>query len=350
MTSPKDEFEQITRFQMRSLDELARAPEHLPPPLMKGLVTAGELTVFRADPGVEVSEFMYLLARCLATNCDLGPFVTTEAMDVTLLVGGGHAAADAAYVSTLQEYDRDWTAADTRKHLSVYHRHWEKDASIHLDNAEGRNILRDSLTRNTKVVILDDITQWLTSAPGRRDDEIRIELVLKDLAQRGIALIVFDQATKVGDRFCDQYLTHATNLVRLTRDACAPTEIGGGFNIVRKKVGLNDKLPTTTQWWWAVIDGEFKTGWEFRDPASELSAKDIAIAERQILVRQYAATGWNQKAIAKELGINQATVSRDLANGAKPQHPLRCRTPKPGGVHPTSGGSVQLEDVNGELL
>ena len=330
MASPKDEFQQISRFQMRSLDELAQAPEHLPPALMNGILMAGELTVIRADPGVKVSEFMYLFARCLASHTDLGPFETTGVVNVSLFIGGGHAAADAAFIRILQEYDPDWTAADTRKHLSVYHRHWEKDAAVYLDNAEGRNALRDSLPRGTKVVILDDMNKWFTPSRGRRDDEVRIESVLQDLAQRGIALVVFDQSTKAGDRFCDHYLAHASNLIRLTQDACAPTEIGGGFNIQRNKMGLNDKLPATIQWWWAVIDGEFKTGWEWRDPASELSAKEIALAEREILVRQYASAGWKQKDIARELGIKQWTVSRTLSKPIKnvaAMHPnKRCLT------------------------
>ena len=324
MASFQDEFNNI-HFQLRSFDELAQGAQHLSPALMQGLIAAGELTVFRADPNVDTSPFMYLLARSLATHSDIGPFATDGAVDVTLLVSSGHAQEDAAFINILQQYDRDWAAADTQKRLAVYHRHHEKDHATYLDTAEGRDALRESLLSRprTKVVILDDIAKWLSPGRAQRDDEVRLEAVIHDLTQRGIALVVFDRATKAGERFCDQYLAHASNLIRLTRDDCAPVEIGGGFNICRKTLGLHDKLPATIQWWWAVIDGEFRTGWEWRDPASELSAKEIAIAEREILVRQYAADGWKQKDIAKALGIKQWTVSRDLAKPSKSVPPMR---------------------------
>lgn len=319
MTSPKNEHSSITRFQLRSLDELAQRPKHLQPALMDGIINTAEITVIRADAGVETSPFMYLLARSLATNCDLGPFVTNGVVDVLLLNGGGHAKADADFLSILQQYDRDWTCADTQKHLPVYHRHHEKDGAIYLDTLEGRNALRETLLArpHTKVVILDDIGSWLAPKQDRRDDNVNLEWVLEDLAKRNIALVVFDHTTKVGDRFCGQFLAHATNLIRLTPDSCAPTEIGGGFNIVRNKLGLSDKLPAKIQWWWAVVEDEFKTGWEWRDPESELSAKDIAIAERRIQVRSMAAQGMKQKEIVQALGIPQYTVSRDLAGAAK---------------------------------
>ncbi len=319
MTSPKNEHAHITRFQLRSLDELAQRPKHLQPPLMQGIINAAEITVIRADAGVETSPFMYLLARSLATNSDLGPFVTTGAVDVLLLDSSGHAAADAAFLGVLQQYDRDWTNADTQKHLAAYHRHHEKDSAVYLDTLEGRNALRETLLVRpcTKVVILDDLDSWLAPKRDRRDDNVNLEWVLEDLAKRNIALVVFDHASKAGDRFCGQFLAHAANLIRLTQDNCAPTEIGGGFHIVRNKLGLSDTLPAKIQWWWAVVDGEFKTGWEWRDPESELSAKDIAIAERRIQVRSMAAQGMKQKEIVQALGIPQYTVSRDLAGAAK---------------------------------
>lgn len=328
MTSPKNEYANITRFQLRTLDELAQRPKHLQPPLMNGIINAGEIAVIRADAGVETSPFMYLLARSLSTDCDLGPFATDGVVNVLLLDGGGHAKADADFLSVLQQYDRDWTCTDTQKHLAVYHRHHEKDGAVYLDTLEGRNALRETLLArpNTKVMILDDLESWLAPKQDRRDDNVNLEWVLEDLAKRNIALVVFDHATKAGDRFCGQFLAHATNLIRLTPDSCAPTEIGGGFNIVRSKLGLSDKLPAKIQWWWAVVDGEFKTGWEWRDPESELSAKDIAIAERRIQVRNMAAQGMKQKEIVKALGIPQYTVSRDLAGAAKSTSGLRRST------------------------
>ena len=84
MTSPKNDHSNITRFQLRSLDELAQRPKHLQPPLMHGIINAAEITVIRADAGVETSPFMYLLGRSLATNSDLGPFVTAGADFVAL--------------------------------------------------------------------------------------------------------------------------------------------------------------------------------------------------------------------------------------------------------------------------
>ncbi len=45
MTSPKNEHAHITRFQLRSLDELAQRPKHLQPPLMQGIINAAEITV-----------------------------------------------------------------------------------------------------------------------------------------------------------------------------------------------------------------------------------------------------------------------------------------------------------------
>jgi len=317
MASPKDEFHRLSQFQLSTLDELAALAQHTPPYLMQGLIYPGEITVFRHQPGAAWREFMYLLARSLACDVELGPFQTQGIVDTLLLVSNGLLPADAAYAAALQSYDADWTAADTRQHLHLYHRAQQQAESVLLDSAEGRNALLASLQLGTKVVIVDDMLRWFSDSKSPPHDKVRVELVLQDLNKRGIALVLFAAHGKAGDRFCQQHLAHRMHEVCLTPDTCAPAEIGGGLRLQRTHRGLHESLPRCIRWWWLVKMGEFHTGWQIPEPEDERTAKQVALAERQLLIRQYAAAGWRQREIAKCLGIHQSTVARTLGRGGK---------------------------------
>ena len=223
MASPKDEFHRLSASfnsaRWTSWPPWRSTPRRI---LMQGLIYPGEITVFRHQPGAAWREFMYLLARSLASDVDLGPFQTQGVVDTLLLVSNGLLPADAAYAAALQSYDADWTATDTRQHLHLYHRAQQQDESVQLDSAEGRNALLASLQPGTKAVIVDDMLSWFSDRQSPPHDKVRVELVLQDLDKRGIALVLFAASGKAGDRFCQQHLAHRMHEVCLTPDTCAP--------------------------------------------------------------------------------------------------------------------------------
>jgi len=314
MTSATNTWQSVAKFRTRSLAQLADEISAPPPDLMQGLVAAGSLTVFRTDPGVQTEEFMYLLAQCLAVKRDLGPFVVNSAVKVNLFVSNGTHAKDAELAGLLERRcDAEVPDHESAANLSVYHRHAEHDPAYYLDTQEGQKALLNSLLPDCEVVMLDDVAAWLSPKHIQSDDAVPLSNLCEALAEKGVALVLFEKSRNAAEPFRAAYRMGAQHLVRLVKDSCAPVEVGGGFFVVRERMRYSDKVPAKIQWWFTVIDDQFRDSWQWPDPENPMTPKQTAIAERRIQVEKLYKDGLSQMEIAAELGIKQWTVSRDLA-------------------------------------
>lgn len=318
MTSPLNTWCKPARLSVRSLGQLAASKACRPVDLMEGLIAGEALTVFRADPGVGTEEFMYLLAQSLAVKRDVGPFTVPKEVKGNLFVGSGAATKHVALAGLLEaRCNAEVPDHEGEANLAIYHRHLEDDAPIYLDTTDGQRALLNSLLIDCKFVMIDDVEAFLSPKGTACDDEAPLSALCKELASRHIALVLFEKSRHAAEPFRAAYRQGAQHLVRLVKDDCAPVEVGGGLGIVRERMRYSEKAPAKIQWWWTFIEGDFDEGCEWRHPESKLSAKDIAIAERRAEVKRYKDAGWLQKDIAAKLEINQATVSRDLAEVTK---------------------------------
>lgn len=313
MTSATNTWQTVAKFRTRSLAQLASEISAPPPDFMQGLVAARSLTVFRSDPGVQTEEFMYLLAQCLAVKRDLGPFVAHAAVKVNLFVNNGAHGKDAELAGLLERRcDAEVPDHESAANLSVYHRDAEGDPAYYLDTQEGQKALLNSLLPDCKVVILDDVAVWLSPKHIQSVDAVPLSNLCEALGEKGIALVLFEKSRNAAEPFRAAYRMGAQHLVRLVKDPCAPVEVGGGFFVVRERMRYSDKVPAKIQWWFTVIDGQFRDSWQWPDPENPMTPKQVAIAERRIQVERLYKDGLNQMEIAAELGIKQSTVSRDL--------------------------------------
>ena len=171
-----------------------------------------------------------------------------------------------------------------------------------------------SLPKGCKAVIFTEIDAWFPHDRTSNHYTSPPHPFIAKLNKAGIAVVLFEQATKktsIGATFAKK----ASNIIHLTVDPGSPTHIGGGFNIVRKKLDKGDAVPATIQFWFTELDDLLKFGWEFRDPANAKSITQMKISQRQIEVARLLASDKDitQKAIAAHLSVDAATISRDVA-------------------------------------
>jgi len=131
--------------------------------------------------------------------------------------------------------------------------------------------------------------------------------------------------------------------IHLSMDSGAPRDYGTGFTVSRRKISEQESVPAVFQFWYTVIDGKLDHGWECRDPNNTISAKQLAMFERQKRVKDLLASGMQQKDIASAIGVNAATVSRDVG-AIKVQEQEK----KPVASKPARGGLEDDEDDEDE--
>jgi DNA-binding NarL/FixJ family response regulator len=312
MASPKDEWNTVTQFAVQNWSDASQYRYRERQYLLKNLIAKGETTCFLADPGVEVLQFAQLLTFRIAQGQDFEPFACTQAAPVLICYAGEDPHADMDSMHRVAKACAD--EAHPTSNVFYYHRGEERDTPTHLDTSDGQHALMRSLPKGCKVVIFTEIDAWFPHDRTSNHYTSPPHPFIAKLNKAGIAVVLFEQATKktsVGATFAKK----ASNIIHLTVDPGAPTHIGGGFNIVRKKLDKGDAVPATIQFWFTELDDLLKFGWEFRDPANAKSITQMKISQRQIEVARLLASDKDitQKAIAAHLSVDAATISRDVA-------------------------------------
>ena len=311
MASPKDEWNTVTQFAVQNWSDASQYRYRERQYLLKNLIAKGETTCFLADPGVEVLQFAQLLTFRIAQGQDFEPFACTQAAPVLICYAGEDPHADMDSMHRVAKACAD--EAHPTSNVFYYHRGEERDTPTHLDTSDGQHALMRSLPKGCKVVIFTEIDAWFPHDRTSNHYTSPPHPFISKLNKAGIAVVLFEQATKktsIGATFAKK----ASNIIHLTVDPGSPTHIGGGFNIVRKKLDKGDAVPATIQFWFTELDDVLKFGWEFRDPANAKSITQMKISQRQIEVARLLASDKDitQKAIAAHLSVDAATISRDV--------------------------------------
>ena len=312
MASPKDEWNNVTQFAVQNWSTASQYRYRERQYLLKYLIAKGETTCFLADPSVETLQFAQLITFHIAKGQDFEPFTCTQAAPVLICYAGEDPHADMNSMHRAAKVCAD--EVHPTSNVFYYHRGEEQDTPSHLDTSEGQRALMRSMPKGCKVVIFCDIEAWFPHDRTSNHYTSPPHPFISKLNKAGIAVELFEQASKktsIGVTFAKK----ASNIIHLTADPGAPTHIGGGFNIVRKKLDKSDAVPATIQFWFTELDDVLKYGWEFRDPANAKSITQMKISQRQIEVARLLASNKDitQKAIAAELQVDAATISRDVA-------------------------------------
>lgn len=313
MASPKNEWNEITQFNTYSWDIVSkwRIPERNY--LVKYLIAAKETTCFLTEPGLKTSVFASLLAFCVSQGRSLEPFNIDRPASVLVLFHEDEFDSDLETIQLVAKACADSGDQNgENKNLVIYHRVGEGDPTTYLDTHEGQRALTQSLPPACKLIVIPNLASWLHQDKAPSSDASPLEPLFKKLNKSGVAVAVFEQATKKSSIGC-VLARKASNIIHLTHDPAAPSAIGEGFNIVRKKASKKDAIPATIQFWHVELDGKLDFGWEHRDPANIKTAKQVAVAQRQIEVANLLAQKKDQKEIAALLSVHAATISRDVA-------------------------------------
>jgi hypothetical protein len=301
------------------LGEILKMPFPKPTEIVPGLIFGNQNTVVLVGPGLYDHALMLaiIISQIVAAGGHIPPFGGVSSLKTHLLIGVGNRALVLERLNLMRSrFKMPFVRhrADLNLHLNF--RNPERWQSLYLNQLGGQRTFKDSISDGTELVVFADANYWLTTKEKNPHDYRRFNSLHADLNEMGIATLSFVQSGKVSAGVLENefLLDGSTTFVELTKDAGAPTEFGGGFNVVRAKISEHDPIPLRFSFWYTNIDGKLDFGWECRDPAdSSNTAKEVEIFERQKRVAEMLALNIPQKDIAAALKVDPATVSRDKA-------------------------------------
>lgn len=317
MTSPKNEWNQIARYNTHTWSEASKWLIRERRYFIPHLIPQAETVWFLADSGVDMETFAALLAFRSAKGLAVEPFAQPQAAPV-LVVFGPRGDFEQSMIM-LHRIDQACTNGqeplEDSGHFHFYHAKAEADEATYLDTRAGQEALLQSLPSGCKFVVIPNLAACLSPHKTTHDDGVALASLTEELNRAGIAVAVFEQASS-RKSLGSQIVHKSSCLVRLMYDEAAPTELGGGFHLVRQKFDPYDSadvIPTRIQFWFTGLNDKLDWGWTYRDQQNTQSAKQTAIKERRIKVANMLAAKMEQKDIASVLDVHAATICRDTA-------------------------------------
>jgi hypothetical protein len=348
MTSPTDEWKRITQFKTLTLKTSLLLDLPKREWLLPNLIPASDTVAVVAQKEIDAQGLALLIAYCISAGKGFAPFGVGAGVPVLFCNGYGDQQADISLLKMISQRDPSERARErASENLHIYHREFESDPPFHIDTYEGQAALRRSLPKGCKLVIFDAAAAWFCGAKWDPLESAKVKPWLRALNREGVAVLIFESDLKKVS-ITSGMIRKPSNYIYLTPDPAAPTEFGGGFNIVRKKTSTSDKIPSTIQFWYKVVDGKFDFGWEFRDVADAATAKQVAILQRQMQVETLLLGNMEQKEIAEELRVHAATISRDVCalRERKNAANVSNKSPPARGVTLTRGGDFSMDDFD----
>lgn len=291
-------------------------PTTPPSAVVPGLVHEGQSTFVRVAKEIDAQIYAAIISVAVATGLKLSPY--GKCMGGRVLFAYSSAIA-ARVIEQSQLLCDKFKSADKREavksNLCLYRTDLGFDNEGSLVGHEGRKQFDLAIPPNCKLAVFFDAARCLRKQACDEEDFRQFGQLLNDLNRNGIATLVFYCAGKKADAaFAEELLTDCNGYtLELTEDRAAPREYGTGFTVKRRKASEHDTVPTYFQFWYTVMNKELNFGWECRAPDDMSNHKQIEIAERQKRVADLLDSGMQQKDIAAALGVNSATVSRDVS-------------------------------------
>lgn len=313
MASKKDEWKRITQLNVLTLEQSLSLELQKQDWLIPKLIPASDTIAVLAPPELATQPLALLLAYCIAGGKNFDPLGQGAGATVLFCSGNGDQHEDKSLLELISQKDPFQSSRErANKNLHIYQREYQNDQPLYIDTHEGQKALRNSIPIGCQLVVFDNKQAWFSSKHPEMDDLAKVSPWLSALNRDGIAVLFFEHVTKNGAK-TSAMVRKTSNIIHLTKDPAAPTEFGGGFNVIRKKTDFSDMAPSIFQFWYKVVDGKLDFGWQFRDLSDATSAKQVEMLQRQMTVESLLLLNMEQKAIAVELKVNAATISRDVA-------------------------------------
>lgn len=300
-----------------SFQEIVEAPEIKKEWIIENLIPRSGNTIVFVAPEVKSLILLCLLSFCASAGQNLSPYGRAISVETCLILmpswfSRAQEKLKLLYEKKVNEVGREWA----NRKLCTITSDFGGKGSGYLNWFTTQNLLGDSIPDGCELILFQDVVPLLSKKDADQMDYRKFSSLITSLNQRGIATVIFVQRNKkLAESLVDELLSNAECcFMELTVDPGAPTEFGGGFNVLRQKMSEFDTVPSCFQFWYTAMDRKLELGWEIRDKAkSASSAKVVAMRERQRRVSDLFAKGMLQKEIALLLDIDPATVSRDLS-------------------------------------
>lgn len=289
--------------------------------LIPGLVEMGSTLFFKVARNVEIGAYPARVAVAIAGGISLPPFGNGLPHKVLLVHGQSNARSDGlellAILSSGEDFDARFLA---RQNLQVYHPQTENGRTLDLRDFTVRERLLHLLD-GVSCVVFADFEGCLAKATSEKN-ALPIGEFLADLNRRGVSVIAFAPSSFI-DRLSPELASLVVSYVDLHIDHAAPSGVGGGFTISRKRTDIHDKVPRKFRYWYQIIRGTFEDFFSIED-VEEKTLKQLEILRRQSEVAMLLAGGMTQKDIAEQMKLTTAMICRD-AEAIQSQQPTQSR-------------------------
>lgn len=281
-----------------------------------GLFKQKALTVISVARRVNSEPLAMVLASRASRQMSLPLFGPSAALPTIVChgvcSGDERADTDALWeaIEKAEQIENTEAVADMPAALQKLHQSGSKWTLWNFDIQATHERFLTQLPANA-LIIINDIEKWISAGAIQKNyDDLASHF--DDWCQHGHTVVVFEKETDEGTPNLKAALHADVDLLHATWDEGAPHELGGGCIITRKKNGYFDSSPQHFNFWFKVFRHEFEWGLEIRTDADPLGGKQSEVYQRRMQVDSWLKDGIPQKAIAKRLGRDAATISRDV--------------------------------------
>ena len=309
---PEDPTEEIP---FPTADEFLALPQKATSFIVEDLIPKSGNVLFRIDPDIDTQMFAIELGVAAAAGRPFPPYGHSSSVTTAMVFKSGslHRIREQMQLAIHRCGPLGRKRALGQLHL--YHPKLEGKQIEYLNSRYDQSDLCNSLPDDCGLLIVYDSAGFLATKNERDPLSYqRFASYLKMLNARGIATAVFFQsARRAYAGFEDDLVMDGWhNIIDLSLWAGAPRESGGGFSVSQRKVSEYETVPSCYQYWYTVIGGKLESGFECSDSSDLMTIKQVEMADRQMRVKEMLARGVQQKTIAEQLGVDAATISRDV--------------------------------------
>jgi hypothetical protein len=284
-----------------------------------GLFKQKAVTLISVDPRVN-SEPLAMVLAIKASRPSSLPLFGASAVVPTVILHGAHSGDERADIDDLwdamlaaEDKESSENGGINRGEPAELRKQHQGDSEWDewlFDTESGRERLLAQAPANA-FIIIHDLRRWM-SADATQESYAKLAEHLAEWCQLGYTILILETTTDEAAPNLRAALGESVESIRATWDEGAPHELGGGCIVTRKKKGYFDTGPRRFNFWYKVFRNEFECGLEMRPDADPLSTKEMAIAQRRMMVDSMLKDGIQQKEIAKRLGRDASTISRDV--------------------------------------
>jgi len=291
--------------------------------LIPYFVEAGTTTIVKVERDAEAGAYPTRIAHAMAGGLQLPPYGAGKPQKVLLILGQRTMRASALEVTAmLTSGGSAEINALAQSNLQFYHPQAKGCSVLNLRNRGTCEEFCARVIGSIDSVVFDDLDSSL-AVPSTEKEPGTVGDFFLELNRAKVTVVAAGSASML-NRIDSELTAVSRTTVSLHRDPTAPTEVGGGFIVKRRRADIHDPVPRRFRYYYQIVKGQFSDDFSLDDPSKD-SLKQLAILERQMQVARLLGQGMSQKDIAQAMELTAATVCRD-AEAIKSKNSSRIQT------------------------